>query len=140
VSGFIYFIQVGDDGPVKIGWSMNPQKRLAGLQTAHPEQLHLRGYRRGSVQAERELHETLKDYRVNGEWFVSHEDVLAQIETEYEDVIDVVAGLEDAAKLLSIATNVALKGNDFEEAVRMLRIVAEDIDLALELLSPEVPA
>jgi len=37
----VYFIQRGEDGPIKIGWSNSVRTRLATLQTAHHERLHM---------------------------------------------------------------------------------------------------
>lgn len=128
--GFIYFIQVGHEGPVKIGWSANPTKRLASLQTAHHEKLYLRGCKQGSSQDEASLHAELRQYRINGEWFDPHDDVFAQIETDHA-----IVGLKDATRLLAIAVH-RLEVSDVEECVRMLSLIAEDISTALEILSP----
>jgi hypothetical protein len=38
---YIYFIQAGMNGPIKIGFSDNVPNRLAALQTSNYEKLHL---------------------------------------------------------------------------------------------------
>jgi hypothetical protein len=43
----IYFVQSGDDGPIKIGVSTNIGKRLTALQTAHGERLRIVGVMKG---------------------------------------------------------------------------------------------
>lgn len=81
--GCVYFIQAGDDGPIKVGWT----SRVAGighrrdlLQTGNARQLHVRGYLldldRGD---EKRLHKRFKAHHIRGEWFEPHEDVLAAI-------------------------------------------------------------
>lgn len=38
---WVYIVQAGERGPIKIGSAGNVQKRLSGLQTGHYEELHL---------------------------------------------------------------------------------------------------
>jgi hypothetical protein len=135
----VYFIQVGDDGPVKVGWSADPSKRLAQLQTSHPDKLYIRGVTIGSAFTERDIHARLAAHRLNGEWFQPHSDVFAEIATPYHDVTEVQTGLDLAGRLLSIAGN-RLAAMDFDEARRMLEIVRDDITLALDMLPKGVPA
>lgn len=78
----VYFIQAGDSGPVKIGRSDDAGKRLAALQTAHYEELHLRlvcrindskntedSARFGRALSERALHTIFSQHHIRGEWF-----------------------------------------------------------------------
>jgi hypothetical protein len=74
-----YFIG-GDHGPIKIGESVDPVKRLETFQTAHPYPLKLLATVRGGRAKEREYHQRFADHRLNGEWFERHSDVLAEIE------------------------------------------------------------
>lgn len=67
--GYIYFVQGVDGGPVKIGWSENPEKRLEQLQAASPDQLRILDYIIGDRHHERALHGRLSEYRLRGEWF-----------------------------------------------------------------------
>jgi len=73
MSGFIYAIGNGD--LVKIGWSIDPNRRLAALQTGSPESLVLLGVVAGTRQAERDAHLKLGAWRVRGEWFKIEGDV-----------------------------------------------------------------
>lgn len=41
MTGFVYFVRAGADGPVKIGVSESWQRRIATLQTAHHERLEV---------------------------------------------------------------------------------------------------
>lgn len=68
-TGFVYFIKAGDDGPVKIGWSENPDMRLAQLQSAHHETLSVLAKFPGGRDVEAEVHQQLHDLRLRGEWF-----------------------------------------------------------------------
>lgn len=71
-TGFVYFAAIGDPyiTHVKIGFtSKNPRARVASLQTGCPFKLKLLGYVFGNEPREAELHDVLKDYRCEGEWF-----------------------------------------------------------------------
>ena len=69
MASWTYFIQSGDDGPIKIGFTSkeDPKERLRDLQTGNPAKLHLIATISGDV--ERELHEQFKHDRISGEWF-----------------------------------------------------------------------
>lgn len=68
MSGFIYSIGDGS-GLVKIGWSVDPIKRLAFLKTSSPLDLKLVGIIPGTREQEREIHTLLRPWRVRREWF-----------------------------------------------------------------------
>ena len=68
-SDFIYFIQHGDSGPVKIGLSKTPTERVNKLQTGNPRELILRHVIPGDRGVENDLHERFKAARIRGEWF-----------------------------------------------------------------------
>jgi hypothetical protein len=65
---------------VKIGFSANPEDRLAALQTAHPRKLLLVGFMPGSLAEEKFLHEKFSHLRLNGEWFSISDDLMDYIE------------------------------------------------------------
>lgn len=67
--GWVYFIQVGAGGSIKIGWAKNPDTRMRALQTAHPARLRFLGVIPGTKARERELHERFAHARMQGEWF-----------------------------------------------------------------------
>jgi hypothetical protein len=82
---FVYVIAARVEGPVKIGFSNNPQKRLRQLQTGHPERLHLhhtQGFPAKRVKVmEKIIHHTISYLRQTGEWFdLSVEDAIAEVE------------------------------------------------------------
>ena len=72
----IYFIQAGQNGPIKIGVSDNPQKRLGTLRTAHYEELELLGAIGGGEDKEKEIHLRFGQYRMTGEWFRAEGELL----------------------------------------------------------------
>jgi hypothetical protein len=65
----VYFIQIGDSGPIKIGVSVDVQKRLQQLQTASPYQLRLLAKLLGGESKEAELHRRFAAFKMQGEWF-----------------------------------------------------------------------
>lgn len=71
--GWVYFIQVGKDGPYKIGWSQDVHRRIGELQVANPKKLHLRGTLPGTRETESGFHERFKSAHVTGEWFQNTE-------------------------------------------------------------------
>lgn len=77
----VYFIQSGAGGPIKIGFSDDPGRRLAQLQTGHSGPLALMGWIQGDVSRERELHARFRADRIreDGEWFRPSEALLAYV-------------------------------------------------------------
>lgn len=68
--GYVYFIQCGESGPIKIGYSKNNiEKRLIIAQVYNPFLLHLLCAMPGNRKKEKELHKTFKDDKILGEWF-----------------------------------------------------------------------
>lgn len=65
----IYFIQQGEDGPVKIGYATVIEKRFRALQSASPYPLKVIGSMQGSVVDEKKLHLQFSKHRLQGEWF-----------------------------------------------------------------------
>lgn len=65
----LYIIGETGSGVVKIGRSVNPQQRLAQLQTGYPRPLALLHVERGSGHLEPQLHERFASVRMSGEWF-----------------------------------------------------------------------
>lgn len=75
----IYFIQQGEDGPVKIGYSatmVGVERRRSAMQTAHCVELRLLGVVPGDREDETLLHEFLREWRIRGEWFSPSSEVL----------------------------------------------------------------
>jgi hypothetical protein len=68
-ASFVYFIQDGEEGPVKIGLSKSPEQRLPKLQTGNPRELFLRHVIPGDLKIERGLHTRFAQARIRREWF-----------------------------------------------------------------------
>jgi hypothetical protein len=69
---WLYFIQEGDSGPIKVGRSTDPWKRLDTLQSGNPRQLRLiAAYRVGKTAhvIERNTHREFIAHRMIGEWY-----------------------------------------------------------------------
>jgi hypothetical protein len=75
----VYFIQRGEDGPVKIGHSKNVRGRLSALQTGIPERLRVLGVLDGGKAEEQRLHRYFGAYCIQGEWFKPVPELLAYI-------------------------------------------------------------
>ncbi len=65
----VYFIQAGENGPIKIGVSLDPPARLRSMQIGCPCELRLLGSIVGAWVAETVLHEAFNLERLRGEWF-----------------------------------------------------------------------
>lgn len=76
--GWVYFAR-DDRGRIKIGWSADPVRRVAGLQTAHAEDLELLGSAPGRKASETEHHERFDGFRIRREWFAPGAPLLAYI-------------------------------------------------------------
>jgi len=69
---YLYFIEAGPDGPVKIGMTHEREvsRRLLQLQTASPVPLHLLGTIGPTwPSVEKKVHALLRPHCVRGEWF-----------------------------------------------------------------------
>lgn len=68
--GTVYFAQIGEDGPIKIGFTQGePLARIAALQTGCPWPIRLLGGVTGDVSDELALHQELAADSLCGEWF-----------------------------------------------------------------------
>lgn len=65
----IYFLQTGDDGPVKIGFATSVKARVKTIQLSSPEKLRVIREIEGDIPMERWLHRHFKKHQLNGEWF-----------------------------------------------------------------------
>lgn len=72
MSGFVYFVRSGDDGPFKVGFATDAKRRLGRLQTGSPERLTLLHTEPGGYAEERRWHERLSEWHLRGEWFVGN--------------------------------------------------------------------
>lgn len=68
-ASFVYVIQAGPAGPIKVGVSTNPERRLRQHQTSNHEELKLLYVFPGDAYEEAGLHSRLQGAHVRGEWF-----------------------------------------------------------------------
>lgn len=68
---YVYFIQSGSQGPIKIGYSNDVKKRLSALKSGSPYKLDVIGLIEGGRSKEKEMHEKFKEKRLSQscEWF-----------------------------------------------------------------------
>ena len=69
MEGFVYIIHAVGTNRVKVGYSVEPTKRLLELQTGSPFPLALMGIREGTIALEQAIHRRLQEYHQVGEWF-----------------------------------------------------------------------
>jgi hypothetical protein len=69
MSGVVYFIQSGDCGPVKVGFSTVLGLRVEALQCSSPYPIYVRGTIDGPRKLEKSIHRWLSIRRVRGEWY-----------------------------------------------------------------------
>jgi hypothetical protein len=72
----IYFIQVGDSGPFKIGLGSDPKNRLSAMQVSNFEKLFLRAAMPGSVLRESLIHYHFAEEHAHGGWFMPSKRIL----------------------------------------------------------------
>lgn len=85
--GFVYAVQSGINGPIKIGMTINhPHWRIKELEVSNPEVLLLRGIHRTNTprHTERLIHQRLSDRWIRGEWFELSEKDLHELFTEFD--------------------------------------------------------
>lgn len=79
--GFVYFIYAPEVDRVKIGFTVNLKQRFKELQLGSPTALEMLTYVRGTFQLELAILAIFHKYRLHGEWFQAHPDLLAFIES-----------------------------------------------------------
>jgi Meiotically up-regulated gene 113 len=88
--GFVYFIRMGEEGPIKIGRATNPNSRISSIASACPIPiipiLLIPG-----ADLERKLHAYFFQCWIKGEWFESDPYLLRHIEVMLLDILDVRA-------------------------------------------------
>lgn len=66
---FVYFMLDSDSDQIKIGRSVDPEKRLEQFKTAEPDIMMLAYYPETKAFNETTLHQRFKRYRMKREWF-----------------------------------------------------------------------
>ena len=89
----IYFIQAGENGPIKIGNAQNPRDRLKDLQVGNHETLRLIATIPGGPDREREIHRDLEVFCYRGEWFCPNGEVFDYIDRAKRVDYELVDGM-----------------------------------------------
>jgi hypothetical protein len=77
----IYFIRVNGTGPIKIGYTKDPERRLMNLQGSSPYPLAMIGLRKGTISDEKCLHNIYQKHRVSDggkEWYNPTKEILQE--------------------------------------------------------------
>ena len=83
--GYVYFIDGGNDRHVKVGFSGDPWSRLQAAKTWAPSRrLKMIDFFKAGRQEEQMLHEHLRNFAVQGEWF----DCIGYAESVVEELDD----------------------------------------------------
>ncbi|MFL6210227.1 MAG: GIY-YIG nuclease family protein [Pyrinomonadaceae bacterium] len=86
----IYFVQSGINGPIKIGYAIEPWKRIKQLQTGNHEMLAFLKAIPGDKKRETEIHKLLSPHKKQGEWYHPTNEVLEFIKTLDEPEYEVI--------------------------------------------------
>lgn len=79
---YVYLVQVSEQGPIKIGYTEVPWKRLSHIQVDNPSLLYLVGLLQvGDKTDETKLHAQFESDRLFGEWFWPSEILLKYIDS-----------------------------------------------------------
>lgn len=75
-----YFIQCETTGAIKIGFSVNPRKRIKSFEAASPLPVRCVGLIKSGKSMETKLHIKFKGYHLHYEWFINGKDLISFIE------------------------------------------------------------
>lgn len=76
IGDVVYFIQMGEDGDIKIGTTANIHQRFRTLQTACHKPLRVLAMLRGGAELEEQMHRRFAHLRTHLEWFRPGEDLM----------------------------------------------------------------
>jgi len=81
----VYFV-LADNGMVKIGFTLDVERRFKRMQMDCPLKLYLIGVIKGDRYLESDLHMKFKKYRKRGEWFTVNDKILKYIKENSIDI------------------------------------------------------
>lgn len=81
---FVYFMEAGPGGHIKIGTAVNPQARVRDLQTGNASRLAILASFPGGEAEEAELHRRFASAKLHGEWFERTPDLMALVESHIQ--------------------------------------------------------
>lgn len=80
--GMVYFAREMPDGPIKIGFATNVERRLNNLQIGNPREIKVVAAFPGTLATEDRVHRLFFNDHLRGEWFQPSPGLLQFIETE----------------------------------------------------------
>lgn len=95
----VYFIQKGEGGPIKIGTSIHPRKRIADIARAAMSDIRTLKIIDGDAALEKGLHRKFARLNISGEWFKPGESLLSYI----EEAGEIVEGAREKNPLPSLS-------------------------------------
>jgi len=114
---YVYFIRShGPDGLIKIGWSKNPEKRMAYFRASSPVSLDLLFFMEGGESLAEKLHKLFAADHSHGAWFSPSEGILEFIAGQQSAS---VAELSEPLMSVGAAADFLSVGRD--EVLRMCR-------------------
>jgi hypothetical protein len=128
-SEVVYALGTQGSNTVKIGRTVNLEKRFASIQTMSPVPLVVLWTHPGGSDLESKLHQFFEEIRSHGEWFVFTEDPVAAIKSAVENeswVADAEAKrLARAAQRAAARKRVADLGPAYEAALNEVRAIED---------------
>lgn len=92
----IYFVRAGSY--VKIGYAIDPRKRIPELAVGNPVDLVVLGVMPGEASDERILHRKFSEHRVRGEWFYLRSEIARFVEKNCRPLVFEKRTAQDARK------------------------------------------
>jgi hypothetical protein len=79
MTGQVYFLKAPAVNLIKIGFSIDPERRLNEVRLISPTPVEFMGSIRGDYEEERALHQKFAHLHSHGEWFVAASDLEFEI-------------------------------------------------------------
>ena len=132
MKSYIYLIQEGLQGNIKIGISQNPNDRIKQLQTGSSTPLRTLLVKEGTQKDEEGLHKKFKKFQLKGEWFEPSEEILVYIEQEKEKKKnEKIVELENKVEHLTTENE---KIVELENKVEHLTTKIDNVDVLQEMI------
>lgn len=87
--GWVYFVQRADgEGPIKIGYSQQPQTRFQTIDCASPVPMQVLALLPGPFELEQRVHARFLGQHIRYEWFKATPDLLGVVESVRSGTFD----------------------------------------------------
>lgn len=137
----IYLVTCDETNTCKIGFSSNPEKRLAQLQTGNPFPLQIKAIIEGDIALEKELHKKFSHLSQSGEWFVYNAEIKDYFQIEefylvYSSLIGLLGELTNpSVKVLSyILLNFKIH-TQFEIGATTRKLISTKMDISMSAVA-----